>query len=338
MPLCNNKICCIFLEEVYNVHPFPLIRWSSRPEVRRPGPLPGWHQSLSDSDGGLPDAEAQSVHERRLRHRQDEKVQHLAQLQLHGPAPGLWAHAGPEEPMRQPHCSTEPAALLHHPNQSQCLPAGPPGVHVRSPVTTPVPAGGFIGLLLETLQKVSLFSVVCRGTGLLMLLIQLVWGDCCWTWFPEGQSCLAKMQLLFTEWGETVKETETETEKSHWKGADSFFNLISLLDSWGLFSLLISVSEETAVRYASKLLGWCAKDMIVQTGQIWKRNPFLMFVLGSSTRSPKTSRGVVSFVFCEDLPVWGWSTPALNGTPYTGLDFTFVESFQAFIHCVYILI
>lgn len=64
-----------------------------------------------------------------------------------------------------------------------------------------------------------------------------------------------------------MKETETETR--HLKSADTFFNLISLLDSWGLFSLFVIVSEETAVRYASKLLGWCAKeDMIVQTGQI----------------------------------------------------------------------
>lgn len=55
----------------------------------RPGSLPGRHQPLSDGDGGLPDAEAQPVHERRLRHRQDEKVQHLTQLQLHGSAPRL---------------------------------------------------------------------------------------------------------------------------------------------------------------------------------------------------------------------------------------------------------
>lgn len=37
-----------------------------------------------------------------------------------------------------------------------------------------------------------------------------------------------------------------------------------------------------------------------------------MFVLGSSTGPPKTPRRVVSSVFCEDLPVWGWSTPALK--------------------------
>ena len=256
--MCCYKSVVYFWKRSITCPPFSLpTRWSSRTEVWRPRPLPGWHQSLGDSNSGLPDAKAQPVHERRLRHRQDEEVQHLAQLQLHGPAPGLWAHAGPEEPVRQPHSAAEPAALLHHPDQPQRLPAGPPGVHVRSAVATPVLAGGIMGLLLETLQKASLFSVVCRGTGLLTLLIQLVWGDCCWTWLLEGRSCLAKTQLLLTEWGETVNKTE----KSLLKNADTFFNLISLLDSWGLFSLFVIVSEETAVCYASKLLGWCAKEM-----------------------------------------------------------------------------
>lgn len=67
-----------------------------------------------------------------------------------------------------------------------------------------------------------------------------------------------------------------------------------------------------------------------------KINSFSMLVSGSSTGSPETSGCIVSFVFCEDLPVWGRSTPALDGTLYTGLDFTLLESFQTFIHCVYI--
>lgn len=55
----------------------------------RPCALPCRDQPLRHSDRGLPDAEAQPVHERRLRHRQDEEIEHLTQLQLHGPAVGL---------------------------------------------------------------------------------------------------------------------------------------------------------------------------------------------------------------------------------------------------------
>lgn len=66
-----------------------MYRRSPRSEVRRPGALPCRYQPLRHGDRGLPDAEAQPVHERRLRHSQDEKIKHLAQLQLHGPAVGL---------------------------------------------------------------------------------------------------------------------------------------------------------------------------------------------------------------------------------------------------------
>ncbi len=53
------------------------------------GALPSRHQSLGHRHGGVPDAEAQPVAQRRLRLRQAQEIQHLAQLQLHGAAFGL---------------------------------------------------------------------------------------------------------------------------------------------------------------------------------------------------------------------------------------------------------
>lgn len=57
--------------------------------MRRARSLPRRDQPFCNCDGGIPYAEAQPVHERRVRHCQDEEVQHLTQLQLHGPALGL---------------------------------------------------------------------------------------------------------------------------------------------------------------------------------------------------------------------------------------------------------
>lgn len=100
--------------------------------MRRPRSLPRRYQPLRNGDGCLPHAEAQPVHERRVRHRQDEKIKHLAQFQLHGPASGLRAHAGPQKPVRQSRADSVSTPVLHHADQPQRLSVGPSRVHVRS--------------------------------------------------------------------------------------------------------------------------------------------------------------------------------------------------------------
>lgn len=73
-------------------------------------------------------------------------------------------------------------------------------------------------------------------------------------------------QLLLTEWGgETVDETEKRAVERVQILFSNLFTAVGLLRS---FLSFVAASEETAARSASKLLGWCAKDMIVQTGQI----------------------------------------------------------------------
>lgn len=94
------------------------------------GALPSRHQSLGHRHGGVPDAEAQPVAQRRLRFRQAQEVQHLAQLQLHGAALGLREDTGAQQPLRQP--LAQRPALLHHADQSQHVPAGHAGVHMKA--------------------------------------------------------------------------------------------------------------------------------------------------------------------------------------------------------------
>lgn len=94
------------------------------------GALPSRHQSLGHRHGGVPDAEAQPVAERRLRLRQAQEVQHLAQLQLHGPTLGLREDTRAQQPLRQP--LAQRPALLHYANQSQHVPARHAGVHMKA--------------------------------------------------------------------------------------------------------------------------------------------------------------------------------------------------------------
>lgn len=139
---------------------------------------------------------------------------------------------------------------------------------------------------------------------------------------------------------DSKRDRERKEEESHLKKYRYFLQsciVVGLLRSFISFCHCVWGKWfcRTAVCYASKFLGWCAKETWLFKLDRYEMKPFFIFVLGSSTGSAKTLGCVVSFVFCEDLPVWGWSTPALDGTLYTGLDFTFVESFQTFIHCVY---
>lgn len=136
-------------------------RRSPRTKVRRPRSLPRRYQPLRYRDGCLPHAEAQPVHEWRVRHRQDEEVQHLPQFQLHGPATGLRTYAGPQKPVRQSRDGSVPAIVLHNADQPQRLSVGPARVHVKSGRDSPL-------LNLETC--VSIFS-----TPVKMLLIELAW-------------------------------------------------------------------------------------------------------------------------------------------------------------------
>lgn len=105
-------------------------RWGSIQAVWHPGPLPGWHQPLCHGHCGLPDAETQPLPQRRVWLCQEEEVQHFPKLQLHGPALGLWEDAGPAKPVWQPF-HQQGAAVLHHADQSQRLPAGHAGVNMR---------------------------------------------------------------------------------------------------------------------------------------------------------------------------------------------------------------
>lgn len=154
---------------------FPLLlRRGPLEKVRHPGPLPGRYQPLGDRHRGVPDAEAQPVTQRRLRLCQAEKVEHFSKLQLHGPAPGLWADAGPQQPLRQPLVlpDTRPA-LLHHPDQSQCVSTGHAGVHMkikgRGRLSHPKGRGGVVTMVTsgctEGKQPV-LMNVLASGGSL----------------------------------------------------------------------------------------------------------------------------------------------------------------------------
>lgn len=110
-------------------------RWSPGQKLWRLGALLGWHQPFSHCDCGLSHAEAQPVNEWCLWHCQDEEIQHLPQLQLHGPTAGLREDTGTQQPLWQPGPCT--AALLHHPLQPECLPGGLPAIHVKGPTPPP---------------------------------------------------------------------------------------------------------------------------------------------------------------------------------------------------------
>lgn len=110
---------------------FPLsYRWGSVKAVRHPGPLSGRHQPLSYRHSGLSDAETQPVPQWCVWLCQEEEVQHFPELQFHGSAPRLWEDTGPAQSVWQPF-HQQGAALLHHTDQSQRLPAGHAGVNMR---------------------------------------------------------------------------------------------------------------------------------------------------------------------------------------------------------------
>ena len=126
----------IFMNEdiIYNYLTLVFLSSHRRGSVEamwHPGPLPGRHQPLGHGHRGVPDAETKPVPQRRLRLCQEEEVQHFPKLQLHGPAPGLWEDAGAEQSLWQPAAHQRGAALLHHADQSQRLPAGHAGVDMR---------------------------------------------------------------------------------------------------------------------------------------------------------------------------------------------------------------
>lgn len=202
----------------------------------RPGPLPRRHQPLGDGNSGLPHAEAQPLHERRLRHCQTEEVKHLTELQLHGPAPGLWAHSGPEEPVWQPHGGTQSATLLHHPNEPQRLPAGPLRVHVRSAQTLIYFNWRFCLPPVGKSCKKFLFFL---SSGK-MALMQKVWGDSCWARCLEGQSSLGWDAAAF--W---INEERQKRQRESFKECRYSLQSYITVDSWGGFSCFYLFYQRT---------------------------------------------------------------------------------------------
>lgn len=110
----------------------------------------------------------------------------------------------------------------------------------------------------KSCKMFSLFSVVCCAT----LLIQLGWGNSCWVWLLKGHSCLTEAQLLLTKWGETVQETGSESFKVCRYLLQSDF-AVRLWSFFRIFSVCLrnpKMIDWTAVCYASKFKGWCAKE------------------------------------------------------------------------------